>query len=562
MSSTTKNKLLGQFLRNNKLKVFGVIVTGFISSVLKILIPISITQYYSLVFETNSPKLFVLNIFPDYFTDTIPHFLFFFFFLVFITGVFDFLERLGKGTLGELFLFKLRKILFAKQLHIKQLTYDQRGTGRYLLRYSGDLGSIQRYLTRGVLQFIIDLLFITLTMVVMFAINPTICFIIIACAFTSFITIVFVNSWLYRISSNRRNRKSGLLSFVNTHLRSMLAIKSFNKEKRTYKSFRRRAKKILALGIDYHIANSFIQAMTKSTVYLVLGITLTFVHLSSWQSGSELFITVLVLVSILPLFRRTLRVYSIWEMGNISFAKLVLIINEKTEEQPSKDSLDRISGNRVIIRNLRIELEDGKDLFHGQSLVIPSKSITFINGKGKTTLAKILLGIYDHYKGTVKINRTNIRYIPPKTIRKKVTIASKDWPLYGRRVFDAICYNKKEKKKIEAAALLENLQRFWDGQLTLETPIGELGQRLSHNQYVLLCYARAVLTKKKILILDLPFQNLAPALRETLINHINSLKDKKTIIVFGQRKSQFKQLEIDREYTLGAPPMQYTHTLN
>lgn len=557
MNFITKKNLLTHFLSNYKLGFISVIIVGFISSISKILIPISIARYYSLVFESRSPKLLLLDFFPASFTNTIPHFIIFFFILIIITGFFDFLERFGKGTLGELFLYYLRNLLFSKQLHIKQSVYDERGTGRYLLRYSGDLTSIQRYLTKGILQFIIDLLFITLTISVLFIINPTVCLVILGCTLVIFIFMVLVNRQLYKISIERRNRKSNLLSFVSVHLRSMLAVKSFNKEKKTYKKYASRTKKILNLGINYHFVNSLIQSMTKSTVYIMLGIILTFVHLSSWQSGSELFITILLLVTILPLFRRTLRVYSIWELGNISFNKLINIINTEAETLPTKNSIEQISGNRIIVNNLRFEIGE-KELFQNLSMVIPSKSITLIMGKGKTTFGKILLGIYDNYKGTIKINRTNIRYVPPKIIRRKITIASKDWPLYGKRVFEAISYNRKEKKKIAAAALLETLQSSWDGQLTLDTPIGELGQLLSHNQYVLLCYARAILTKKKILILDLPFQTLAPALRKTLIQHINSLKSQKTIIVFGQHKTQLKDLLVDKQYTIGSYPIKYT----
>ncbi|WP_052599716.1 ABC transporter ATP-binding protein [Aureispira sp. CCB-QB1] len=557
MALISKNKLILQFIKSYKLKFCAVIFVGFTSSILKISIPISLAKYYSLVFETNSPKIFLFNFFPSYFTNTIPHFLIFFFALILLTGLFDFLERFGKGALGEFFLFQLRKILFSKQLHIKQMTYDAKGTGRYLLRYSGDLKSIQRYLTKGIVQFIIDLLFITLTMAVLFIINPTICLIILGCTVITFVFMVFVNRWLYNISSNRRNRKSNLLSFVSVHLRSILSIKSFNKEKKAYKKFARRAKRILDLGISYHLINSFIQTMTKSTVYIMLGIILTFVHLSSWQSGSELFITILILVTILPLFRRTLRVFSIWELGNISFTKLLNIINTEAETLPTQDSIERISGNKVIINNLSFEIGN-QELFKNTSMVIPSKSITLITGKGKTTLGKILLGIYDNYQGTILINRTNIRQIPPKVVRRKVTIASVDWPLYGKTVFDAISYNKREKKRVAAKALLKALQSKYNQQLTLDTPIGELGQNLSHNQYVLLCFARAILTKKKILILDLPFQTLTPSLKSTLLQFINGLKDQKTIIIFGQNEAEFKQLSIDKKYILGAPPMQYT----
>ncbi|BDS10008.1 ABC transporter transmembrane domain-containing protein [Aureispira anguillae] len=556
MTSTSKKTLLLSFLSKNKLRVTGVIIIGFCSSILKILIPIALAKYYSLAFETNSPKIYLLEFFPISFTDTIPHFLMFFLGLIVITSIFDFLERLGKGVMGELFLFQLRKILFQKQLHLTQAIYDEKGTGRYLLRYSGDLKSIQGYLTKGILQFTIDILFLSLTMAVLFAINPTICLIIIGCTLITLVFMIFVNRWLYRISMVRRNRKSNLLSFVNIHLRSILSVKSFNKEKSAYKKYERRVKKILDLGVNYHIVNSFIQATTKSMVYIMLAGILAFVHLSSWQSGSELLITVLLLVTILPLFRRTLRVYSIWELGNISFSKLLNILNLPSDQNKIDPSIQRISGNRIIVRNLNFKLGD-KVLFENLSLTIRSKSISLVTGKGKTTFVKLLLGIYRNYSGTIKVNRTNIRHLAPKVIRRKITIISADWPLYGKTVFDAISYNKKEKKRIAAAELLALLQNNQDEKLTLDMPIGEMGQLLSYNQYILLCFARAILTRKKIILIDIQFQNLAPQLQLTLTQYINSIKQNKTIVIFGQDEAQFPNIQFDRKHTLNTPSINY-----
>lgn len=558
MPTIKKKTLLAHFLAKYKWRVLAVLIIGFSASVLKILIPISLTKYYSLVFESNSPKAKVLEFFPSYFTNTIPNFLLFFLMLILLTGLFDFLERVGKGVLGELFLFDLRGQLFKNQLRLKQSVYDEKGTGRYLLRYSGDLKSLQSYLTRGIIQFIIDILFLALTMSVLFIINPVICLIIAACIVTMLVVMVFVNIWLYNISMRRRNQKSNLLSYISIHLRSILSVRSFNKEKSTYRRYENRSKKILASGVHYHKVNSFIHALTKSSVYLMLAGILYFVHLSDWNSGSELLITVLLLVTILPLFRRTLRVYTIWQAGNISFVKLLQILNLPIEKQlKPEDAVQRIKGNRIIVKDLGVQLQ-GRVIFSDLSFTIPSQSITLITGSGKSTFAKILLGIYKDYTGKVRINKTDIKKIPPRVIRRKVTIASTDFPLYGRKVIDAITYNKKAKNKAAAAKLLEQLQQNWYGNLELDTPIGEMGQLLSYNQYTLLCFARAILTNKKIIIIDIQFRNLAPALQATLMQYINDLKQRKTIIILGQSESQLLSIKIDQKYTLNKPPLKYT----
>ena len=550
MASYSKRTLLRTFFQKNKTRIIIVIIIGFLSSVLKILIPVALAKYYSLIFEANSRKVYILGFLPKEFTDTVPHFLIFFFFLILIKALFDLAERYGKGSLGEIFLYQIREILFYQQLRITQSTYDEKGTGRYLLRYSGDLGSLQKYVIKGIVQFIIDFLFLMLIMTVLFAINPMICLIILGFILIAGLLLVFVNKWLYSISIARRNKKSTLLSFISIHLRGILSVKTFNKETVIYKRYVKRIKKILALGLNYHFINSLIQTITNSIVYIMLGGVLVFVHASSWQSQSELLLIVLLLVIMLPLFRRLLRVYSIWELGHISFTKLLLVMNLPVEADASKSPIKRIRGNQIVIRNLSYKFGE-ELLFNNLNLRIPSKSMTLIFGKGKTTFAKLLLGIYKDYKGIIKIGKTNIRYIAPKIIRKKVTIISADWPLYDKTVFEAISYSNRAIKKLKAAELLEELQTEWNGELDLDMPIGELGQALSYNQYVLLCFARALLTEKKIILVDVQFQNIEPQLREHLIAFLNEIKKIKTVLVLGYGEAYHSNLEFDKQIQLG-----------
>ena len=532
MNKHTKSKVLISFFKRYKFQILALIIVGLISSIIEIMIPVALAKYYEIVFGNSSPKIFIFDIIPAQLIQTAPRFLLFFITHILAFTLFNFGERLGRNVLSEVFVFKIRKLLFQSQLNINHSIYDTKGTGRYLLRYSGDLTGIQNYVNKGIFQFTVDVIFLLLTLSVLFVIDYGIFMIVIGFSVISILFMSLKNKWLNRYSTARRDQKSALLSFVNVHLRSIIAIKSFNHEKIVLKKYIKRAKKILFSSINYQAINSAIQTSTKSIVFIMLWLVLIYVYITPNQNEGNLLIVVLLLVSMLPVFRRTLLVYSVWEMGDISFEKLFAVINSEKDINTQLENENRLIGNRIAISNLSFKY-DQKYIFQKLSLKIPSKSISVISGKGKSTLAKLILGLYRNYNGTISINKTNLQGVTNKTLRKKVTIISSEWPLYGNKVIQAIANGANNDKKKSVAALLDKLQSKWNGNLSIDSPIGEVGQLLSYNQYVLLCFARALIANKKIILVDVFFQNLDTELSKQLVEILNELKTTKTIIVFS-----------------------------
>jgi ABC-type multidrug transport system fused ATPase/permease subunit len=548
MTHYSKTKVLISFFRRYKFQIIGLFTVGIISSILEILIPVALAKYYELVFDNSSPRAFIFDLLPSYLLETTPRFLLFFIIQILAFSLFNYADVFGRYALSEIFVYHIRKILFRNQLKINHSVYDSKGTGRYLLRYSGDLTGIQNYINKGIFQFFIDLLFLILTLSVLLAIDFGIFLIVFGFSIISLLFLVITNKWLNKYSITRRDQKSSLLTFVSTHLRSIIVIKSFNQERIVLKKFLKKAKKILFNGIYFQAINSAIKTSTKSVVYIMLWLVLIYVFLISKKSEGDLLIVILLLVSMLPVFRRILLVYSIWEIGDISFKKLFDVINSKKENDDEIEEDTKLTGNRIIVKNLSFKYEH-KSVFHKLNISIPSKSITAISGSGKSTFAKLILGLYRNYSGVIKVNKTDIKFVPNKTLRKKVTVISSDWPLYGKNVLQAIANGANANKKKNVEALLEKLQLRWKADLTIDSPIGENGQLLSYNQYVLLCFARAIATNKKIILIDVFFQNLDPELRLHLVEMLNEFKLTKTIIVFSNNQIP-DNLEIDQSFNL------------
>ncbi len=536
MQFYNKRSILFSFFIRYKWQSLLQFILGICTSILKILLPIAISKYFEMVFGSSSQKAVFLDFIPTEFIQTIPDFLLFFFVLVVIYGCFEFAELFGRNALSEIFIYRIRKILFQNQLYINHNTYDEKGTGRYLLRYSGDLSGILVFINKGVFQFFVDFSFLVLTLLVLLSIDFYIFLIVFGILFCSVLLLLISNLWLNKVSVKRRDLKSALLSFVSLHLRSILAIKSFNKERVVYKKYVKKVRKILFTSLQFHFVNGFIQTLSRSMVYLMLSAILVFVYITPNHSASTLVMVVLLIVTLLPIFRRTLLVYSIWEVGSISFEKLFNVINAEKETENESSLLQKLRGNSISVRNLSYGF-DQNQVFDRINFDIKSKAITQISGRGKTTLAKLFLGIYRNYTGEIKIHKTEIQKVTNKALRKKITVVSTDWPLYGNRVVHAIANGANIERKNEAKRLLEAMQKNWAGGLDLDLSIGELGQKLTYNQIIALSFARALLAKRKIIILEISFEKLDTELKSFIITSLNKLKSTCTIIILQNDQS-------------------------
>ncbi len=563
----TKWQLLKQFCAQHKQWISITLISSILSSVLTIAIPVSIGKYYELVFDFNAYRSKIFDWLPLDIGATIPQFLGFFAILVLLKGVFTFLERYCIGMLGEKLVLNVRNQLFEHQLYLPSVIYDEKGIGKYLLRFSGDLKSIQNYLSNGVIRFIGDLLLLIFACITLSIIHFQLGVLIATCLFLTTLIVIFFNRYLAQITRQRRRSKSILLSFVNTHLRSIHTIKSFNKEVPIIKQYKKRSDKVYHWGKQYQTITAFIRTLVPTAMYVMLGLVLLVIYQLKQQSvaiqGSTLLIFVMFLISLLPIFRRLLRVNIVWEMGNISFEKLLNVLNKANFENQDAIPLKLKEGS-VQLYNLSFAYQGKNSLFEQLNWYFPAKNISLVtgaSGSGKGSLIKLMMGLYQATSGTIYFDGQAIEQFSQKSIRKKITIVSAQLPLLGKTVFEAISYSRKAAKRPKAAAILEQLQANIPQQkrLQLDTPIGELGGLLSKGQQKLLFYARAFLTNKPILLIDEPFQDLDEEATLLISQALQQQQKKKTIILFSQQHD-FVPLSINQYFDLYQHKQQFTGT--
>ncbi len=543
--------------KNIRLVVF-TLIAGLCYNILTIMIPISIGKFYELSFGFSSHRLAAFKFIPFMDAPDFNSFLIFFFTLVLLRLLFEYLNRYGIGLVGERFSKTLRERLFKHQLQISMSIYNSKGIGKYLLRYSGDLKSIQNYIKNGLIRFIQDVILLSIVVSSIGYFDIHLGLIIAGCILFSSVLLWVLNRALYKASLDRRNSRSGMLSFVNTRLRGIMALKAFNKYQPEEKRYRKRSDTLYDIGKRYTKIVALLQASIPAITYSMLGVIMFYVFSSANSDnktleGASLLVLILLIISILPVLRRSLRVSIVWKLGNISFSKLIDIFDLPKENELSFEQMP-LNQEEIVFKEVSYKyFNSPRPVFKDLELSIPPKSTTLFQGKsgsGKSTFVRLLLKLMSPSSGQILFGNHCCSKLSEKTIRKNIAIVSKDFPLYGRDVYEAIVYNRKESSKENAKFLLDHLQQFEDekNQLQLDSKIGDLASNLTSGQQKILMYCRALLTKKPILILEEPLKELNNKTQKLLLQMLTSIQGQKTLILLDDHN--VKGFEIDNVYYL------------
>lgn len=167
--------------------------------------------------------------------------------------------------------------------------------------------------------------------------------------------------------------------------------------------------------------------------------------------------------------------------------------------------------DRYILNGLSMKLEKGKRYaFVGK------------NGAGKTTITKLLTGLYDNYKGEILINGKNIRNFTGEQLKAYFSVVYQDFAKYYVSLKDNILLGNcgeiydydKEKALVEQALdsmeMTEDVKKLSEGIYTNIGKVSEDSVDLSGGQWQRIAIARTLISKAPICILDEPTAALDP----------------------------------------------------
>ena len=183
------------------------------------------------------------------------------------------------------------------------------------------------------------------------------------------------------------------------------------------------------------------------------------------------------------------------------------------------------------------------------SLEIPVGSTLAIlgrTGSGKTTLANLLMRLYDAEPGTICIDGHPLREIPLRVLRRDIAYVPQDNFLFSDTLENNIAFGVEDKnpeairKAAQDACIHDNIMDFPDGYQTM---VGERGVTLSGGQKQRSSIARALLKDAPILILDDALSAVDTDTEEQILKNLRINRRGKTTLIIAHRISTIQQAD-------------------
>jgi ATP-binding cassette subfamily C protein LapB len=163
----------------------------------------------------------------------------------------------------------------------------------------------------------------------------------------------------------------------------------------------------------------------------------------------------------------------------------------------------------------------------------PGEKVAFIGriGSGKSSIEKLILGLYEPDDGAIYLDGTDIRQIDPVDLRRNVGYAPQDVVLFFGSIRDNIAMGVPFA---EVAGVTEFVNRHPSG---FDMPVGERGEGLSGGQRQSVTIARALLRDPPVLILDEPTNAMDNSTEENFKKKLSQVLKDKTLVLVTHKAS-------------------------
>ncbi|MBP7132439.1 MAG: type I secretion system permease/ATPase [Aquabacterium sp.] len=186
--------------------------------------------------------------------------------------------------------------------------------------------------------------------------------------------------------------------------------------------------------------------------------------------------------------------------------------------------------------------QQGNSLDDVSFKINPGERVALIGkvGSGKTTLQKLIMGLYQPVSGAILLDGIDMRQLDPADVRRNLGCVSQDITLFYGSLRENITFGMPHARDdaivsaAETAGLNEFVQRHAQG---FDMPVGERGELLSGGQRQGVGIARAVLHNAPILLLDEPTSAMDFSTEAVVTQRMQAFTEGKTVVLVTHRTS-------------------------
>lgn len=510
-----------------------------INVVLDVILPLFLKEFTDALGKRidSTPLAFIIGLAAGYFGICV------------INQVLIYFESMILQKTGQRIVYKLRMEVFEHIENMSQNQFNIMPVGSLVTRVANYTTSMSDLFTNVLVSLLRNALTIVGVYGIMFYLSWKLSLLLFA-----FVAVVFIASFIFRkvitkIWRKERRLTSDLNTFLNENLSGMKIIQIFNQQKRKEKEFNVKNTDLRKTKFKAVLAFASYRPFINFLYYSALAVTF-FVGVSLALSAGEIVAFYLYLSKFFNPVQNIADQLNQIQRATTSSERLFNLLDVQPEslDKPNPIHIDKFVG-KIEFRHVWFAYKDEEWILKDVSFVIePKQTVAFVGatGAGKTTILSLIVRNFEIQKGQILIDDIDIADIEIKSLRKAVGQMLQDVFLFTGNIRTNITLHDEEisDEEINEVCKYVNADKFISKlEKGLDEEVIERGENFSQGQRQLLSFARTVIHKPQILILDEATANIDTETEKLIQESLEKMKSIGTMLVVAHRLSTIQNAD-------------------
>ncbi len=477
----------------------------------------------------------------------------FFIVAMFASIILMYISGMMVQKVGQRVIYDIRRDIFN---HIEELAIGQLNTipvGKLVTRITNDTGTLMDFFTNILVNMLKNIITLVAIAIISFFVNWQLALILIA-----FLPIILAITIFFRSKSKKvyreiRKNVSSINGFLSENLSGMKTIQIFNQEERKAEEFTKLNKQLR----DSNLKSVRIFALFRPGVFFIYVMAIVAVMsvglrlvMNGQLDTDGLYAFYIYISQFFNPVQNLAEQFNGLQSSMTAAERILAVLDLKADVLDSDDSID-VDGfkGKIEFKNVWFSYVPGEWVLKDISFVIePGETAAFVGatGAGKSTIIGLIVRNYEIQKGQILIDGIDIKKIKINSLRKHIGEMLQDVFLFSGTIASNIALDDDSitRKEIEDASryvgadtFIEKLPKKYDEEVL------ERGNNFSMGQRQLISFARTVVYKPNIVVLDEATANIDTETEVLIQNSLLKMKNIGTMVIVAHRLSTIKHAD-------------------
>ncbi len=474
----------------------------------------------------------------------------------------EFLLRFGQiyamQLAGARAMADLRRDVFGFLQRAKLSYFDNQPVGRLVTRVTNDVDALAELFASGAFNALGDFLSLAMILVMMFLLDWHLALI----AIVTLPPLALMVNWIRHRARNAfraiRSKTARLNSYMGEQVQGVAVVQAYGREGACQAEFDVENDGYRQANQQAILYDAMLDALVEGTSIVCAAMLLWFVGFRGARLGVAVvsFGTFVAFMQYLEQFFIPIRDlttrYTLLQSAMAGAERVFGLLETKGLEDAGVSSSVAAAGNGELaleMRDVHFSYKQGTPTLRGVDLVAKKGeriAIVGATGAGKSTIAALVLRLYERDEGVIRVNGRDVRDYPREELRRLFAVVPQDVYLFAGTVASNVAMGEDEPDRARVEQALRRvgaLDLFLAREGGLDAKIGERGSGLSTGERQLVAFARALYRDPPILILDEATASVDSDTESRLQQALHAVLEGRTSLVIAHRLSTIRSAD-------------------